>query len=65
MAIVDVKCPQGIRVEEQGLLRQVIIAGTKDIWGIDPRSTAVNFSQPNSPDKMQAHGSFLFSVLAM
>ena len=47
MAIVDIKFPQGISVEEQSLIRQVIVAGTKDIWGIDPRSTAVNFSNTN------------------
>jgi MscS family membrane protein len=47
MAIVDVKFPQGISVEEQSLIRQVIVAGTRDIWGIDPRSTAVNFSNAN------------------
>ena len=47
MAIVDIKFSQGIRAEEQSLIRQVIIAGTKDIWGIDPRGTAVNFSKAN------------------
>lgn len=47
MAIVDIKFPQGISVEEQSLIRQVIVAGTKGIWGIDPRSTAVNFSNTN------------------
>ena len=47
MAIVDVQFPQGISIEEQSLIRQVIVAGTRDIWGIDPRSTAVNFSNTN------------------
>ena len=47
MAIVDVIFPQGISIEEQSLIRQVIVAGTRDIWGIDPRSTAVNFSNAN------------------
>ena len=47
MAIVDIKFPQGISVEEQSLIRQVIVSGSKDIWGIDPRSTAVNFSNIN------------------
>ena len=51
MAIVDIKFPQGISVEEQSLIRQVIVAGSKDIWGIDPRSTAVNFSNTNGKDK--------------
>lgn len=44
MAILDVKFPQAITSEEQSLIRQVIITGSKNIWGIDPRSTAVNFS---------------------
>ena len=47
MAIVDIRFPQGINVEEQSLIRQVIVTGTRDIWGIDPRSTAVNFSNAN------------------
>ncbi len=47
MAIVDIKFPQGISLEEQSLIRQIIVAGSKDIWGIDPRSTAVNFSNIN------------------
>ena len=51
MAIVDVKFPQGISLEEQSLIRQVIVSGSKDIWGIDPRSTAVNFSDTNGNDK--------------
>ena len=54
MAMVDVKFPQGINSEEQALIRQVIVSGTKDIWGIDPRSTAVNFPNSNSPNKMRA-----------
>ncbi len=58
MAMVDVKFPQGINVEEQALIRQVIVAGTRDIWGIDPRSTAVNFSKSNSHDKIRAQVSF-------
>ncbi len=58
MAMVYVTFPQGISVEEQALIRQVIVAGTKDIWGIDPRSTAVNFSQSNSSNKMRAQVSF-------
>ena len=51
MAIVDIKFPQGISIEEQSVIRQVIVAGSKDIWGIDPRSTAVNFSKPNGNGK--------------
>ncbi|MGK7948784.1 MAG: mechanosensitive ion channel family protein [Xenococcaceae cyanobacterium] len=47
MAIVDVKFPQGISIEEQSLIRQVIVTDTRDIWGFDPRSTAVNFSNAN------------------
>ena len=58
MATVTVKFPEGISVEEQALIRQVIIAGAKDVWGIDPRSTGVNFSQSKSSNKMQAQVSF-------
>ena len=58
MAMVHVNFPQGISIEEQALLRQVIINGSKDIWGIDPRSTKVNFTKLNSSNKMQAQVSF-------
>ncbi len=58
MATVTVKFPEGISLEEQALIRQVIIAGTKDVWGIDPRSTGVNFSKSKSSNKMQAQVSF-------
>ena len=51
MAIFDLKFPKGISNEEQSLLRQVIISGSKDIWGIDPRSTAVNFIDVNGNKK--------------
>ena len=54
MAIVDIKFPQGISVEEQSLIHQVIVSGSKDIWGIDPRSTAVDFPNSNSPNKTRA-----------
>ena len=58
MAMVYVTFPQGISDEEQALIRQVIVAGTKDVWGIDPRSTAVNFSKSNSSNKMRGQVSF-------
>ncbi|MGK7937752.1 MAG: mechanosensitive ion channel domain-containing protein, partial [Xenococcaceae cyanobacterium] len=58
MAMVYVTFPQGISVEEQALIRQVIVAASKDIWGIDPRSTAVNFNKLNSSNKMRAQVSF-------
>ncbi len=58
MATVTVKFPEGISVEEQALIRQIIISGTKDVWGIDPRSTGVNFIKSKSSNKMQAQVSF-------
>ena len=58
MAMVYVTFPQGISVEQQALIRQVIITSSKDIWGIDPRSTTVNFSKLNSANKMRAQVSF-------
>ena len=58
MAMVYVIFPQGISAQEQALIRQVIVAGSKDVWGIDPRSTAVNFSKSNSSNKMRAQVSF-------
>jgi MscS family membrane protein len=43
MAIVNLKFPQGADIEEQALIRQILIAGFKDLTGIDPNSTSVNF----------------------
>ncbi len=54
MAIVDVVFERVISLEEQTIIRQVIIASTKDIWGIDSRSTSVNFSHSVSQNKMRA-----------
>ena len=56
--MVHVTFPQGISIEQQALLRQVIISSSKDIWGIDPRSTTINFSKLNSANKMRAQISF-------
>ncbi|MGK7892281.1 MAG: mechanosensitive ion channel family protein [Xenococcus sp. (in: cyanobacteria)] len=58
MAMVHVTFPQGISIEQQALIRQVIITASKDIWGIDPRGTTVNFSKLNSANKVRAQVSF-------
>jgi len=55
MAIINLKFPQGVDVEEQALIRQVLIAGLKDVAGIDPNSTSVSFSEL---DTMRCHISF-------
>lgn len=58
MAIFKLKFPQGIDVEEQALIRQVITAGFKDLTGIDPNSTSVSFSDIDSFGQMQCQISF-------
>lgn len=58
MAIVNLKFPQGIDIEEQALIRQVIIAGFKDLTGIDPNSTSVSFSELDTQGMMQCQISF-------
>ncbi|ELS01031.1 small-conductance mechanosensitive channel [Xenococcus sp. PCC 7305] len=58
MAMVHLTFPQGISIDQKALLHQLIITASKDIWGIDPRSTAINFSDLNAADKMQAQVSF-------
>lgn len=45
MSIVNLSFPQGIDVEEQALIRQVLITGFRDLTGIDPNSTSVSFSE--------------------
>lgn len=58
MAIISLKFPQGIDIEEQALIRQVLIAGFKDLTGIDPNSTSISFSDLDSLGKMQCQISF-------
>ena len=48
MAILNLNFPQKIPNEERALIRQVIMESTDDIFGIDTRSTSVNFR--DSPD---------------
>lgn len=47
-----------IPVEEQALIRQVILASTKDILGIDTQSTNITFRDLPSQDKTQAQITF-------
>ncbi len=63
MAIVDVRFPQGISLEEQSLIRQVIVSGSKDIWGIDPRSTSVNFNKFNGNGEKATRGQVSLFIL--
>lgn len=43
MAIVHLNLYRVVGDEEQALIRQVILESTKDIFGIDPRSTNISF----------------------
>lgn len=58
MAIVHLKFPQGVDFEEQALIRQVLIAGFRDLSGIDPNSTSVSFSDQDGLGVMQCQVSF-------
>lgn len=58
MAIVNLKFPQGIDIEEQALIRQTLIAGFKDLTGIDPNSTSVSFSELDTLGTVRCQISF-------
>lgn len=58
MAIINLNFLHEIDVEEQALIRQVLLAGFKDVAGIDPNSTTVNFSHLDSLGKMRCQVSF-------
>lgn len=58
MAIINLQFPHEIDVEEQALIRQVIIAGFKDLSGIDPNSTSVSFAELDSVGIMRCQVSF-------
>lgn len=58
MAIINLQFPQGVDIEEQALIRQVLIVGFKDVAGIDPNSTTVSFSELGSANIMRCQISF-------
>lgn len=58
MAIINLKFPQGIDIEEQALIRQVLIVGFKDVAAIDPNSTSVSFSELDTFGSMRCQISF-------
>lgn len=58
MAIINLQFPLGIDIEEQALLRQVLMAGFKDVAGIDPNSTTVSFSGLDDSGMMRCQISF-------
>lgn len=49
MSIVYLRFYRQVTGEEQALIRQVILDSTKDIFGIDPRSTDVAFQEIGDP----------------
>ncbi len=61
MAILYLNFEQEIPEDERALIRQVIIRGTSDIFGIDSRNTDVTFKsirEKSSPIKTQAQTTF-------
>lgn len=53
MAIVHLNLYRQVSQEEQALIRQVIIESTKDIFGIDSRSTDITFRKLNGGNLTQ------------
>lgn len=58
MAIIQLEFPEGIDIEEQALIRQVLIAGFRDVAGIDPNSTSVSFGDLDASGEMKCQISF-------
>ena len=48
MSILDLTFYRHVDIEEQALIRQVILASTTDIFGIDPRNTNITFKNLQS-----------------
>ena len=47
MSIINLNFNREVQPQEQALIRQVILTSTKDIFGLDSRSTNIVFKNPN------------------
>ncbi|MGD1712473.1 mechanosensitive ion channel family protein [Dapis sp. BLCC M172] len=64
MSILDLTFYRDVDIEEQALIRQVILASTADIFGIDPRNTNITFKNlPSSKSENITQAQITFFIL--
>ncbi|AFZ20317.1 mechanosensitive ion channel family protein [Allocoleopsis franciscana] len=63
MAILNLNFPQNIPNEERALIQQVIMKSTDDIFGIDTRSTSVNFQDFADSELKKTQAQITFFIL--
>jgi len=63
MAILNLNFPQNIPNEERALICQVIMESTDDIFGIDTRSTSVNFRDSADSESKKTQVQITFFIL--
>lgn len=64
MSILYLTFYRQVDIEEQALIRQVILASTSDIFGIDPRNTDITFKNSQSSESQDiTQGQITFFIL--
>jgi MscS family membrane protein len=64
MSILYVDFPESITSEQQALIRQYILTGTKDIYGLDNQGTDIRFYHVKNNNEVKIQAQITFFVLS-